>query len=100
LLLFAPKTDFLSKSSLFFWQSMGTQNANCTHFNLTLWRQKTKIHYKKFVIMADRAVFVCAISLLFTLKTALLILFLKCIGTTLNSNFTHLYLFSKPQKTN
>jgi hypothetical protein len=32
LLLFAQKTAFLDKIFIIFWQSMGTQNVNFTHF--------------------------------------------------------------------
>jgi hypothetical protein len=43
--LFSSKQHFLTKSALFFRQSIGAENGNFTHFYLILWQQQ-KIHFK------------------------------------------------------
>jgi hypothetical protein len=61
---------FLTKSTLFFQQSMGTQNGNFTHFYLTLQSHKTKLHFKNIFCISNFAA-VCSKTAIFLSKVAL-----------------------------
>ena len=95
------------KSTLFFWQSMGTQNANFTKFYFILLLHKAKNHFKKDLLpwMPELFLSDCFFTIIdkknsyFWIKSV--IFFLQSMITQ-NANFTQFYfilLLHKTKKT-